>query len=760
MTEKKRKRFSLGKLLLVLAVMVLLFFLITSVFGKKADNNTVDNTPTQTETQTPDNTQTPDDKDDEDGKAGFVDFYTNLSSGYAGNWKLGTNVGNLNTNVVSGVKAKRTQILGNNRDTITIMVYMCGSDLESQNAMGTYDLQEMARANISDNINLLVYTGGCKRWQNRIVSNTYNQIYRVVGNGNLEPLVENAGTGSMVDPNTLVSFIEWATEKYEANRYELIMWDHGSGSIGGYGYDEKYPNRGYMTLVQMDAALTEADISFDFIGFDACLMANTEAALMLAEHADYLIASEESEPGIGWYYTDWLNALSKNTSMPTIEIGKNIADSFVSTCKSQTRGQSATLSVVDLAELSATVPSRLSAFASSTTGLITGSNYRSVASARSGSREFAQSSYADLVDLVDLATNVGTEEGNELARAILSSVKYNNTTSDMYNSYGLSIYFPYRSTKYVNSTLSTYSQIDMNEEYSECIRSFVKYASSGQVSSGGSHSAYQSYNGYSGNSYYSSQNSSDAIFDLLDAFVGGSYSDNSSYSSYYDLLDLLFRDGIDRNLTDYIAENHFDADLTWKDGKIAMTDKQWSLLDEIRLNVFVDDGTGYIDLGKDNWFEAEDGALLQIDDLTWMAASADGNKWQIVPYYYLSHIDEADEMISYGRIPVLLNDIYANLIIRIDDEGIEVIGVTYDYHGETDVVAKNLDGLNPDDRLSFVCDFYDYDGNFVDNHKLGNELVVKDKLYLGDADISSYKTLSTYELKDLYQQSYWTTPMD
>lgn len=756
MTEKKKKGFSLGKLLLIIAVAVLLFFLITSILGKKPeDNNTANNnTPTPAETQTPADTK------EDDDKAGFMDYYTALSSGYSGNWKLGSNVGALNTSVASGVKAKRTKILGNNKDVITIMVYMCGSDLESHNAMGTYDLQEMASATIADNINLLVYTGGCSRWQNQVVSSSVNQIYRVAGNGQLEQLVKNAGTGSMVDPDTLVSFIEWATENYEANRYELIMWDHGSGSVGGYGYDEKYEKLGSMSLAQIDQALTEAGVSFDFIGFDACLMANTEAALMLAEHADYLIASEESEPGIGWYYTDWLSALSKNTSMPTIEIGKNIADSFVSTCKKQTSGQSATLSVVDLAELSATVPSKLSAFATSTTGMITGNNYRTIASARSGSREFAQSSYADLVDLVDLATNVGTSEGNELAKTLLNCIKYNNTTSDMYDSYGLSIYFPYRSSRYVNSVLNTYSQIDMNAEYSECVRNFVKYASSGQVASGGSHSAYQSYNGYSGNSYYSSQDSSDLVYELLDAFMGGSYSSDSSYSGYYSLLDLLFRDGIDRNLTDYIAENHFDADLTWKDGKIAMTDKQWSLLDEIRLNVFVDDGTGYIDLGRDNWFEAEDGALLEISDLTWLAASNDEENWQVVPYYYLSHIDEGDEMISYGRIPVLYNDTYANLIVRIDNVGIEVIGVTFDYNGETDVVAKNLTQLNPEDRLSFVCDFYDYDGNFVDNHKLGEELQIKDKLYLGDVDISSYKTLATYELKDLYQQSYWTTPMN
>ena len=32
--------------------------------------------------------------------------------------------------------------------------------------------------------------------------------------------------------------------------------------------------------------------------------------MVLEPYADYMIASEETEPGIGWYYTGWLTALS------------------------------------------------------------------------------------------------------------------------------------------------------------------------------------------------------------------------------------------------------------------------------------------------------------------------------------------------------------------------------------------------------------------------------------------------------------------
>lgn len=730
-----KKKFSLGKLLLLLVVVLLLVFLFVNVFGLKKENPVED-------------------------RAGLSDYYNSFSTGYKGQWKLGSNVGSLNTNVAPGVKAKRTKILGNSKDVVTILVYMCGSDLESKNAMGVYDLQEMASAKLSDNINLIVYTGGSTRWHTEAISNRVNQIYRV-RSGGIERLVDNAGTGAMVDPNTLLSFIEWGVENYEANRYELIMWDHGSGSVGGYGYDEKNPRLGSMTLHQLDQALTAADVNFDFIGFDACLMANTEAALMLAEHADYLIASEESEPGIGWYYTDWLNALSRNTSMPTLEIGKNIVDSFVATCEHSTRGQSATLSVIDLAEMSATVPSKLSAFASTTTGLIKGNNFKTVANARGNTREFAASQYADLVDLVDLATNVGTKEGNELAQALLSCIKYNNTSNDMYNSYGLSIYFPYRSTKYINSVLNTYNNIDMNPEYAECVRSFATYATSGQLASGGSHNAYQSYNSYNSNGYYSSQNSADLIFALIEAFANSNYNTQPSYSNYYgSVLDLLFRGGIDRSMTEYIAENHFDADLTFKDGKIALTKDQLELVDSIRLNMFVDDGTGYIDLGKDNIFEYDDsGNLLAISDKTWLAASTDQSNWQVIPYYLVTEIEEeSGALISYGKVPVILNGDDAELILKLDDSGIEVVGARYLYD-DVDVVAKSLTEIVEGDEIQFVCDFYDYDGNYQASHVLNDKLVVANELYIGDINLGDQKILASYEIRDIYQQSYWTTPM-
>ena len=693
--------------------------------------------------------------------------YTNLSTTYSSDWSTGSNVASINetTSSDSGIRDKYTTIKGNGEDTITIMVYMCGADLESQYGMATSDLGEMANADLSDNINLIVYTGGCSSWKLSGISNKYNQIFQVVGNEQIGYLNENAGSGAMVDPDTLTSFIEYGVNNFEADRYALIFWDHGAGSVQGYGSDENYPRKGSMTLDLIDEGLTNADVKFDFIGFDACLMANTETALMLSEHADYLIASEESEPGIGWYYTDWLNSLSKNTSLSTVQIGKAIADSFVENCAEDVPGQSATLSVVDLAELEYTLPSVLSSFSTSTTELID-ANYTTVAKARSGAREFADASL-DLVDLIDLANNVGNDKANDLIKVLKSCIKYNNTSNNISNAYGLSIYFPYRATSYLNSILNTYDAIDMNEEYSDCIRSFGSYNVGGQVSSGGYSSAYDvldSGSSYDYNEYYNyeTQNSSDLLEDVLGSFISGIFVDDESYSSYYDYsYDSWFDRSISKDIAEYVVDNHFDGDLNFKDGKISLTNKQWSLIDSLLLNVYIDDGEGYIDLGSDALYDIdEDGNLLAIEDMTWLAASIDGETYNVVPFYYLNTYNDGNSYVDTGRIPVLLNGKYANLIVNIDEEGIEVVGATFDYKDDSSMVGKNISQLNSGDEIIFVCDYYSYDGEFSNTYELSDTLVVDDKLYLNDVYIDEEKYLALYEIRDIYQQTYYSSIMN
>ncbi|MCR4647098.1 MAG: peptidase C11, partial [Oscillospiraceae bacterium] len=228
--------------------------------------------------------------------------------------------GSVDQSVASGTRNKYTTIAGNGQDNVTIMVYMCGTDLESKHGMASSDLSEMASANLGSNVNIIAYTGGCSKWKTSGISNTTNQIYQVK-DGGLKCLVKDDGEKSMTEPATLSGFIQYCSTNFPANRYELIMWDHGGGSVSGYGYDEKFKNKGSMNLAGIRTALRNGGVKFDFIGFDACLMATAETALMLNEFGDYMIASEETEPGIGWYYPNWLNKLGQNPSMSTLDIG-------------------------------------------------------------------------------------------------------------------------------------------------------------------------------------------------------------------------------------------------------------------------------------------------------------------------------------------------------------------------------------------------------------------------------------------------------
>lgn len=678
----------------------------------------------------------------------------NVSSG----WDNGNNTGDLDTSVASGSREKYTTVKGGGKDEITIMLYLCGTDLESKYKMASMDLQEMINADLSDKINILAYTGGCKKWQNSAVSSKTNQIWQITDEG-MTCIEKDLGSFAMTDPDNLSWFIRWCEKNYPANRKALIFWDHGGGSVSGYGYDEKFVKEGSMDLGEINTALKDGGVKFDFIGFDACLMATTETALTLSQYADYLIASEETEPGIGWYYTGWLTKLSEDTSMPTIEIGKNIIDDFVDTCARQCKGQPATLSIIDLAEAEHTIPDALTRFSKDTVELIQNKEYAKVSGARNDSREFGKSSKIDQVDLVHLAKNMETTEGNALAEAILSAVKYNRTSSDMTNSYGLSIYFPYRKVSTVDQAVDTYEEIGMDNEYVRCIQAFASMEAGGQAAAGGSGSPLGSLTGMLGGN---SSGGADMIGQLLGSFLGGNSGGVSGLMSGN--MDFLSgRAMSDEDMTAYITENFFDESyLMWQNTAagqvISMPEDQWSMVHGLYANLFYDDGQGYIDMGMDNVFDFDNnGNLLAPTELTWIAVNG-----QPVAYYHESTVTEGDSYEILGRIPVLHNGDRAELMIRFTDAQLygEVVGVRRVYaDGETNTVAKNMDPIAEGDKIEFICDYYTYDGTYLDSYPLGDPLWVSGELTISDVYIDESAASYTYLFTDIYNGQHWTEPV-
>lgn len=689
----------------------------------------------------PSSVQTPSAGQQQVSNAGSVDWGQVLGGLGGGSvssgWQSTPNTGKLDASVAPGARERYTALLGNGRDTVTIMVYMCGTDLESRSKMGTMDLQEMLNASFGNDVNLLVYTGGCKGWQNTVVSSTTNQIWQIK-DGKMACLEKDLGSVPMTDPDVLSGYIRWCAENYPASRYELILWDHGGGSVSGYGYDEKFASSGSMDLSGLDRALKDAGVKFDFIGFDACLMATAETALTMAQYADYLIASEETEPGVGWYYTDWLTALGEDTSMPTIQMGQKIVDSFVETCAQKCRGQSTTLSVVDLAELEATLPDVLADFSRSTAKLIREQSYQTVSNARSGAREFAPSSRIDQVDLVHLAKNLGTKEGEALSKVLLSAVKYNRTSADMTNAYGLSIYFPYRKTAAVSRAASTFERIGMDDAYTQCIRQFADVVDSGQAVSGGSDSPLPALLGMLGGA----GSGGDDISALLASVLGGRSLDME-------------------NANEYLTAHRFpDESLVWQTGEdgvpvLRLNEQQWGLVQDLELNLFYDDGEGYIDLGLDNTFDFDgEGGLLGVNEGTWLAVEG-----QPVAYYHTATVDDGTSYAITGRVPVMHNGSRAELILTFDTERPQgyVAGVQTVYlNGETDTVAKSQSELQPGDTLEFLCDYYSYDGDYQDSYLLGDPLIVtEEELTVSDVPLDGV-TRASYRFTDIFGKHHWT----
>ena len=729
--------------------------------------------------------------------SGNTDLYNPQSSGISSN--INSNVPSVIQNnpttdstqqadltVSALARKKRVTPVGNGEDTVTIMIYMCGTDLESKHGMATSDLQEMLNAEISDKVNVIVFTGGCNQWKNNVISNRVNQIYKVTSDG-LEPLNENAGTAAMTDPKNLTNFIKFCKEYYPADRNALIFWDHGGGSLSGYGYDEKNTSSAYrsMTLSMINDALDEADCVFDWIGFDACLMATLETALVCNEYADYLIASEETEPGTGWHYTGWLTALSKNTSISTVELSKKIIDDFVSASTSASPSAQVTLSVIDLAELQGTVPDAFRNFASSTNKLLQTDDYQLVSDARAGVRQFAKSSKINQVDLVDLALRMDTNESNDLAEALQGCVKYNKSTIS--RCYGVSIFFPYESTKSVSSAVASYKDLGIDSEYTKCIQSFASLEYGGQIAASASQYPSSSMGGGSDllgsllSSYMSSGSSTSPVSSLLGGFTG---SGSSSASAGYGMdptaiLSLLggfsgrsMPTGYDWVDTDLIAqkaqlisESFIDPariTATEKNGRsvLSLTDDEWKLIQTVELNVFVPDGDGFIDLGLDNTFEWYGDDLLLEHDGTWLTIN--GN---VCAYYLVSDTENEDgTWTTVGRIPALLNGEMVNLQVVFDGEHPDgAITGAYPLYAEnvTDVLAKGNIAVQAGDEIELLCDYYDLDGNYSASYTLGTKFTVPQKgLELYNLELDADELSVTYRLTDIYGNHFWTPVTD
>ena len=235
--------------------------------------------------------------------------------------------------------------------TWSIYWYLCGSDLESGGGFATGDLAELMEVELPENVNVVIETGGASEWQNDVVD--ASKLQRWVYNSEGLNLVDEQPSASMGDAETLADFLSFAKTNYPAEKTAVVFWNHGGGSVSGASFDEIY---GYdsLTLDEMYAAFSsiwdpsEENPPLELIGFDTCLMATVDVANAFSDLAHYLVASEETEPANGWYYSQWVGALAENPDMDGEELGKIICDAYYAGCEEVGTQDNTTLSLTDL----------------------------------------------------------------------------------------------------------------------------------------------------------------------------------------------------------------------------------------------------------------------------------------------------------------------------------------------------------------------------------------------------------------------------
>ena len=327
---------------------------------------------------------------------------------------------------------------------LTLMVYLCGSDLETSAGAATADLEEMMAHYPADgSVRVLVMASGAKKWRSGIDAGE-TSIYELTDAG-LEK-AETRPLASMGDAQTLTALLDYGYTHAPAEKYALILWDHGAGPLLGLCFDEQFAGDAGMdglTLAELHEALADSPAAAEtlaWIGFDACLMATVETAAAVAPYAEYMIASQETEPATGWSYA-FLEAAGRDAS--GAETGRRIiADYFASLGDTLAP---ATLSCMDLRRMAAVSEGMDHLFDELHLALDSGS-YPDFALCRVNTKSLGcatayEYDLVDLVDLLEVYEAAGVADCSALLALLDDAIVDSRSNTDFIN--GLSIHYPH-----------------------------------------------------------------------------------------------------------------------------------------------------------------------------------------------------------------------------------------------------------------------------------------------------------------------------
>ena len=369
----------------------------------------------------------------------------------------------------------------NNTAEWTVMIYLdADNNLESA---GINDMNEMEMVGSSSDVNIVVQVdripysvlaANNQGYADDISNSNWTTTRRYYITQDFDPVQINSqlksdlGELNMGDSQTLIDFASWAITEYPAEKYLLVIWNHGGGfrspayTIKDIAWDDT-SGGDKITMPELEYALSVINAQMgqkiDIVGMDACLMAMTEVAYQIKDYADILVASEENEPSDGWPYDTILAQLVANPTMSSTQLATDIVDKYIYSYLSYEITQSA----IDLSYMD-TLATQLSnlALAIMSDTLTPSINYINAA--------YSSQYYGDpdFIDLYDFCSKVLIYSYNiqvksialNIQQTLISSVVINSNYNgwSVSGSKGLSIYFPwyyaYNSNKYSSTNFA------------------------------------------------------------------------------------------------------------------------------------------------------------------------------------------------------------------------------------------------------------------------------------------------------------------
>ena len=229
---------------------------------------------------------------------------------------------------------------------LVTILFGCSSSSGSSNSgapIKTTFMVYIVGSNGDTDTNIIIQTGAGQHSNTPATDPIYNQPLLVkdwtklqlhkIHNGQLTTIEENMGAScheyetvpncTPMSKGNITEFIKKAVAQAPADRYVLVLWDHGGGSIHGYG-----DSQNLSSVIDIQEAIKNSGVHFDIIGYDACLMATLDSAYSLKDYADYYVASEETEDGYGWDYKKIMETVAANKSISSRDLAVRITEVY------------------------------------------------------------------------------------------------------------------------------------------------------------------------------------------------------------------------------------------------------------------------------------------------------------------------------------------------------------------------------------------------------------------------------------------------